>query len=186
MSFCCFPKLSCFKPKSRISSATESAVSGSKRIEKSFSFDNPRSALNSSKLVFLGEDKSMTDFCKNMNLSRSSSHKSMIAVRRPDRFEILKPASMIKPNQKITSLNVSKISNVSFSDNSIVSTVKEIVFPEKSQLKDSLSGASLKKKKNLNVMLFINAKKKEAPPMFLHNPCFFSGGSTLVRSDNEN
>lgn len=187
MSFCCFPKLSCLKPKSRIRSATESVVSGSKRIEKSFSFDHPRSALNSSKLVFQGQNKSMTDSCKNLNLSRSSSHKSMIAVRGADRFEILKPASLTKTKEKIPSLNISKISNVSFSDNSIVSTVKQIVFFEKIELKESLSAAGLKKKKkNLNVIQFINAKKKETPPMFLQNPCFSSGSQTLVRSDNEN
>lgn len=104
----------------------------------------------------------------------------MIAVRRLEGFEVLRPVGVKVFKEDIPSLNVSKISNVSFSDNSIAATVKEIVFPEKSDLRHSTSGSGLKKKKNLNVMHFINAKKKETPPMFLQNPCF------LPKIDNNN
>lgn len=186
MSFCCLPKLSCFKPKSKARSATVSVNSSSKRIEKSFSFDRIKNGLNSSKQPSINENKSIADLCKHLNLSKSSSHKSMIAVRKHEGFEVLKSNAVKMFKEDIPSLNVSKISNVSYSDNSIVATVKEIVFPEKSELKHSISGNGLKKKKSLNVMQFINAKKKETPPMFLQNPCFSSNIPNLPRIDNNN
>ena len=180
MSFCCFPMLACLKPKSRVQSDNKTVES--KRIEKSFSYDQLKTLKPRSRNVSLTENRSLGQINQSLDQSRAS-HKSTIAVRCVDRFQVIK--SEIKEKKfELPSLDVSKISNISVSDQSCVGIANEIVFDKETCLRNGVKNSGRNKRRNLNLIKFINAKKKEAPPMFLKNPCFASGNSTMHRSDS--
>lgn len=179
MSFCCFPKLSCLKTKSRIQSASQAEDLNSQKIGKSFSFDRLKTLNPRSRNASLTENRSLPELNKSLNLSQSS-HKSTIAVRCADRFQVIQNKFTEKKSD-LSSLDVSKISNVSLSDQSSVGIANEIFFVKANPVAEKEKTTMRNRRRN--VLQFINTKKKETPPMFLKNPCFSSGNSSMLRSD---
>jgi hypothetical protein len=179
MSFCCFPKIACFKTKSKIRSASLAQISETENIGKSFSLDRLKTLNHRSRNASLTENRSLPELNKSINLSRSS-HKSTIAVRCAERFLVIQEKGSEKKSD-LLSLDVSKISNISFSDQSCAGLANEIKFVKAKPLPEN--GKTSARNRRRNVLQFINMKKKETPPMFLKNPCFSSGNSSLQRSD---
>lgn len=171
MAFCCFPKLKCFQSKNKIQTRSESFESSKLKIRSSSSLSKLNSAGQTCKLESQILDKSLPEISKPLQQSRSLSHKSMIAVKRIDKFEPLEYALKEKAkNKQIDSLSISRISNVSVVDNSGIDFLNEFNMLERAIFQDNGRVQKIHKSKKLFKEFVM--KKRENPPMFLKNPCF--------------
>jgi hypothetical protein len=178
MAFCCFPRLKCFKTKTKV--RTDSLESN-KPIRSSSSLGKLNSAGQTYKQESQILEKSLPEISKPLQQSRSLSHKSMIAVKRVDRFEPLQVNLEKKGNNnQMDSLSISRISNVSVLDNSGIGFLNEFNMIERAVFQDN--GRVQKIHNSKKFFKEFVMKKRDAPPMFLRNPCF---GSSGMRGDNE-
>ena len=176
MAFCCFPKLKCFQSKNKIQTRSESLDSSNQKIRSSSSLSKLNSAAQTCKLESQILDKSLPEICKPLQQSRSLSHKSMIAVKRIDRFEPLESYLKEKAKQsQMDSLNISRISNHSVIDNSGLDFLNEFNMLERAIFQDNGRVQKIHKSKKLFKEYVM--KKRETPPMFLKNPCFAATGA---------
>lgn len=165
-SSCCFPKLSCFKTKNKIRSSSEKPMKNSQIIKPSPSLT--KIVIQPSGVNSMIISRSLPEIPK-LAKSKYISHKSTIVVKFADKFQQQKLMSNVKRQDSIGSLNISKISNASISDNSVFDILHDIVLLEK----DKSNEKNWTKKNNVDSCIAgSSCRKTEVPVVVLKNPCF--------------
>ena len=171
MSRCCFPCLSCLRPKNKVRSASETSPIAYPGLRASSSLNklNSRPAL-SQNIELPCLNKSMQNASKFSKFS-GNSHKSMIAIRLHEKFEPQKLKILHKKSESIESLSISKISEVHVSDNSSFDFFGDIILEEAQDQNKNRKNTELERDfKNSKQVRTRN--RREPTPMFPKNPCF--------------
>lgn len=184
MSSCCFPKLSCLKPKNKIRSASEVIERNTQLIKTNSSIT--KHAIQVSGADTLSHNKSLPEVSKTAK-AQHVSHKSTIVIKLANRFQQQKLKTNVERDDSIASLSISKISKQSISDISTNDFFGDIKLVDKDRCYENTRIPRGLKKKSLDYYkIIMGHRKKEMPPMFLKNPCFGNNEGSAQRCDEAN